>query len=111
MFSTNCTHKNCYKNMTPYIDPKTDKVYCEVCDNELTNITYFTKSQMKALKQYKKKSTTSFSVKCSSCGKEDRPSFTDKDVICPFCKKPHSHLSEPFKLMLRDNLKNFTKDV
>ena len=55
MFFIYCTNKGCGVQMEPYIDPKTDKVYCSACDNEIANITHFTKVQMKSLKQYKQK--------------------------------------------------------
>jgi uncharacterized Zn finger protein (UPF0148 family) len=90
----------------PYLDPKTDKVYCPSCDQELTNISHFTKNTLRQLKQYRVKSMTPFSVKCSSCSKEDRPKLlSNGDIICPNCNKPHDHLSEAFKTMLRDQLK------
>lgn len=97
--------------MEPYIDPKTDKVYCSSCDKEITNITHFAKVQMKAMRQYKQKKVISFSVKCQNCGKEERPKLIGKDIVCPGCKKSHDHLSEPFKVMLRDKLKTVTQDV
>lgn len=111
MFSTNCTNKGCSKINEPYIDPQTNKVHCSLCDGEITNITIFTKNQMKAAKQYRKKNTAAFGLKCASCHKEDRPIIINKDIVCGSCKKPHSNLSEPFKLMLIDNLKNFSKDI
>lgn len=110
-FSTNCTNKGCGKQMEPYIDPKTDKVYCSLCDGEINNLTYFAKKQMKDSKQYKKKKSISFMVKCQSCGKEDRPKLVKDDVTCPHCNKAHDHLSEPFKIMLRDKLKTAGQDV
>lgn len=113
-FATNCTHKGCGKFMEPYIDPKTDKVFCEKCDGEITNITYFAKQQMKSSKQYKQKNQVSFMIKCVKCGKEDRPKLVGKapqDVVCPHCRQPHSHLSEPFKIMLREKLKTVAQDV
>lgn len=111
MFSLNCTNKGCGKQMEPYLDPKTDKVYCSSCDNEITNITHFAKVQMKSLKQYKPKTTTSFSVKCQKCGKEDRPILLNKDVVCSACKKAFTHLSEHFKIMLKEKLKTVNNDV
>lgn len=110
-FATSCSNKGCGKHMEPYIDPKDDKVYCSACDKELSNITYFTKMQMKSNKQYKPKNTVSFMVKCSKCNKEDRPKLVNKDIVCPNCNKPHDHLSEPFKIMLREKLKTAGQDV
>jgi Zn finger protein HypA/HybF involved in hydrogenase expression len=97
--------------MEPYIDPTDDKVYCSLCDKEMPNVTHFTKVQMKSMKQYRQKKSTSFSVKCQSCGKEDRPNLVNNDIVCPGCNKPHAHLSEPFKIMLREKLKTVGKDV
>jgi uncharacterized CHY-type Zn-finger protein len=99
------------KSMQPYIEPKTDKVYCSLCDKELANMTHFIKIQMKTLKQYKAKETTSFSVKCGLCNKEARPKLVGQDIVCPGCNKKHEHLSEPFKIMLREKLKTAGQDI
>ncbi len=109
-FSTYCNNKGCGKHMEPYIDPKTDKVYCSVCDGEITNITHFAKSQMKTLKQFRVKNKISFSVKCDKCGKEDRPKIVADQVVCSGCKKPLDNLSSTFKIMLKEQLKNTDKE-
>lgn len=108
---SNTVSEGCHKQMEPFIDPKTDKVYCSLCDRQLDNINHFTKIQMKTLKQFRQKSTASFSVKCKKCGKEERPKLVGQDIVCPGCKKPHDHLSEPFKIMLRDKLKTAGMDI
>jgi uncharacterized Zn finger protein (UPF0148 family) len=95
----------------PIIDPKTDKVYCSICDEELPNISHFVKSQLKALKQYRQKSTTPFSVKCEHCQKEAQPVILKGQIVCPFCQNTHDQLSEPFKLMLKTILKTVNQDV
>lgn len=95
----------------PYIDPKTDKVYCSLCDKEIVNVTYFTKVQMKSLKQFKQKTTISFGVKCDKCGKEDRPKLINDNVVCSSCNKPLDKLSVPFINMLKKELKTVGKDV
>lgn len=105
MFSMSCSIKGCYKQMEPYIDPKTDKVYCSICDGELLNVTHFTKVQLKSNKQFRKKNSVAFGVKCNLCGKDDRPLLMGKDIVCAGCKKPLDQLSEPFKIMLREKLK------
>ena len=110
-FSTNCPHKGCHKAMEPYLDPKTDKVYCSACDQELTNLTYFAKAQMKSSKQFKPKKNLSFATTCIACKKEDRPIILNDKICCPACKKEHSHLSEPYKLMLKENLKKVGQDI
>jgi ribosomal protein L34E len=110
-FSMPCTNKGCGKTQEPFIDPKDDKVYCSVCEKELANISHFTKVQMKSMKQFRQKNTTSFSVKCSKCGKEGRPKLSNNDVICSGCLKPLDNLSTPFKNMLKEKLKDVDKDV
>lgn len=110
-FSTFCINKQCGKQMEPYLDTKTDKVYCSICDQELTNITYFAKVQMKTLKQFKQKKQIAFGVKCQKCLRDAQPIVVDDDIVCPSCKQKHEHLSEPFKIMLREKLKTANKDV
>ncbi len=109
-FNMFCANKACHKQMEPYIDLKTDKIFCSVCDVEIPNVNYFTKFQMRSLKQIKPKSTISYSVKCSLCFKEGRPVILKNDIVCLGCKKPLTHLSIPFKNMLKDKLKDIGKD-
>ena len=113
-FSTYCTHKGCkgsIDQMEPFLDLNDDKIYCSICEQELLNMTHFVKIQMKTLKQFRKKQNVAFGVKCQSCKKEAQPQISNNDIICPHCLKPHSHLSEPFKLMLKEKLKTANKDV
>lgn len=97
--------------MEPYMDPKTEKVYCSKCDKEMTNVTHFMKTTMKTLKQFRQKQAVAFGVKCKNCGKEAQPKVVGDDIVCPGCNKAHTHLSEPFKMMLKDKLKTANKDV
>jgi hypothetical protein len=110
-FSMNCSNKGCGAFQEPYIDPATNKVYCSICDKEIQNVTIFTKNQMKSSKQFKKKTTTSFAVKCDKCGKEDRPKLLNNNVVCSSCKKPLDNLSEAFIYMLKQKLKGFSSDI
>ena len=59
---------------------------------------------MKAAKQYREKSKTSFVVKCSFCNKEDRPQVLNDDVVCSKCLKPLSNITKIFKDMLKVQL-------
>lgn len=110
-FSIQCSNKGCLKLQEPYIDPKADKVYCSLCDGELSNVTYFVKVQLKQLKQYKQKSAKPFAVKCSKCGKEERPKVVQDDVVCGSCSKSLDNLTPIFKNMLKEKLKTTDKDV
>jgi len=94
----------------PFMDPKTEKVFCPNCDSELT-VNHFTKVTLKNLKQFRQKTAIPFAVKCKNCNKESQPKVVGKDIICPSCNKKHEHLSEPFKIMLRDKLKTANKDI
>ena len=109
-FSIQCTHKGCQKIQEAYIDPTNNNVYCSLCDGELS-ISPFIKHQMKINKQFRKKQDKSFSVKCTHCGKEDRPLLSGKDILCSGCKKPMDQLTEQFKIMLREQLPKADKDI
>jgi Zn finger protein HypA/HybF involved in hydrogenase expression len=93
-----------------YMDPKTEKVYCPLCEEEMI-VNHFTKITLKSIKQFKQKSTATFVVKCQSCHKEAQPVINNNKIVCPFCQKEHTHLSEPFKIMLKDRLKTVNKDI
>ena len=95
----------------PYMEPKTEKIYCPSCNNEIPNVTHFMKVTMKTLKQFRQKPTVAFGVKCQNCGKEAQPKVVNDDIVCPQCEKPHNHLSEPFKIMLKDKLKTTNKEL
>ena len=110
-FSIVCSNKGCGNLMEPYLDPSTNQVFCSKCDKEIVNVTHFVKSQMKQFKQFRPKKSVSFGVKCKFCNAEERPLVKDKNIICPACKKTHTHLSEPFKIMLLDNLKKINQDI
>lgn len=110
-FQMPCTNKSCNKLQEPYIDPKTDEVYCSLCDSKIENVTHFAKIQMKTLKQYREKKKVSFAVKCPLCNKEERPVATTDDIVCGGCGKPLSHLTETFKRMLRIQLKKADQEI
>jgi ribosomal protein L34E len=110
-FLVACTNKGCGKTQSPYLDLASDKVYCSECGKEINNITSFAKTQMKSLNQVKKDSKKSFSVRCSSCGKENRPKEVNKQFICGNCNKPLTGLSQAFISILKAALKDADKDV
>lgn len=108
-YSINGKSKKC-GSVEAYLDLQTDKVFCPNCENEMT-VNHFAKSTLKTLKQYKQKSTATFVVKCQFCKKEEQPVISNNLIVCPHCQKEHQHLSEPFKLMLKDRLKTVNKGV
>ncbi len=100
----------CAKYQTPYLDPKSQKVYCSACNEDYT-VNHFVKTQLKALKQYREVNKTSFSVKCNKCNKEDRPLLVDNEIMCGACGKEIDHLTDFFKDMLRKQLRKADKEV
>lgn len=94
----------------PFMDPKTERVYCPFCEEEIS-VNHFQKTTMKTLKQFKEKLGVAFAIKCQGCGKEAQPKIVNDDVVCPKCEKAHNHLSEPFKIMLKDKLKTANKEI
>lgn len=110
-FSTFCTNKGCGKIQEPYLDPQDSKVYCSICDGEITNLTPFVKHQMKLNKQFKQKKAKPFVFKCAKCKKEDRPKVKNDDIVCGACGEPMDNLSPIFKNMLKEKLKTVDQDV
>lgn len=111
-FSTFCTTKGCGKIQEPYLDPKTDKVHCSLCDNEIVNLTPFVKQQMKMSKQFRQKQPAAFAVKCLKCGREEKPKLVSNDVVCGGCSKSlDGSISPIFKNMLKEKLRVTDKDV
>lgn len=111
MFTLTCNNKGCGNNMQPYIDPATDKVYCSDCKKEMQNISPFVKNQMKMNKQYKKKESNSFSVKCNKCNNLDRPKLQNNKVICTNCNNIIDNISPVFVRMLKEELEKIKKDA
>ena len=101
----------CNKAVDPYLNPKTEEVFCGLCNKKLDKVNHFIKMQLKALKQYREVKKVPFSVKCQKCGKEDRPVDNGTDIVCSSCGDPLAHLTETFKRMLKTQLKKVDKDV
>lgn len=97
--------------MEPYMDPKSEIIYCSKCNREISNVSHFQKTTMKTLKQFRQKLAVAFGVKCQNCGKEAQPKVINDDIVCPQCSKSHEHLSEPFKIMLKDKLRTANKEL
>ncbi len=105
-----CSNKGCCQMQQPFIDPKTDKVYCSLCDCEIKEATVFAKQQMKMLKQFRQKKKSTFSSKCQSCSLEDRPIKKENDWVCKGCGCK-LQLTEQFKNVLEMFSKTFDKEI
>ena len=102
MFSMIC--QSCHKQNEPYLDKNTDVVYCSECDKEMI-VNHFTKTQMKFMKQYRVSVPGASNVACQECKKTSKPLIVNKDLICPACKKSHTHLTDYFKKILIEQMK------
>jgi len=109
VFTIDCTNRGCAAMMTPYLDPKTNKVYCSKCDGEIENVSPFTKNAMRASKQVKQKEKKSFAVKCA-CGHDDRPQIADGKVVCASCGQEQTQLTPHYAMMLKEQLKKLAED-
>lgn len=104
-FSVYCDNKGCHKYQAPALDTDTNQVLCTECNQEIKSITDFAKRQMKGLNQIvKKKSQSTFGVKCHKCNKHGTPVSIDDEFCCGSCQTVLK-LSTPFILMLKENLK------
>ena|ERR1700744_2778098 len=104
-YSLTCTNKGCGQLMSPYLDPKTNKVFCSSCHKEIENVNVIIKNQMKMSKQFRKKEKKSFAIQCPLCSVEDRPKLINDKIICSACNK---EMKLPYQIatMLKMNLKN-----
>jgi DNA-directed RNA polymerase subunit RPC12/RpoP len=104
-----CT--GCGKMQPPYMNQKTEEVFCSLCDVKIAPVNHFIKMQLKALKQYQEQKKVAFGVKCQKCGKEEKPKDTGKDIVCGACGKSLDHLTDAFKRMLKAQLPKADQDV
>lgn len=84
-----CNNKGCFKQQEPKLDVSTNEVHCAECNGIITNITDFTKKQMKALGQIAKavKTQEAFSIKCNSCNFAGVPTIKQNKAFCSNCNK------------------------
>lgn len=111
MFSTNCTTRGCGRFMEPYLDPQTNEVHCSECNGAIQNISSFTKTSMKAMKQVRKSVKEAFSVRCVKCKVEALPKISDTNkLICVSCNS-ELNISKPFETLVRQAIKVGKQDI
>jgi Zn finger protein HypA/HybF involved in hydrogenase expression len=101
MFLINCDNKGCGKNTQAVISLEDNLVYCADCDKPITNITQFTKAQLKNLKQIRRPKKESFSVKCHSCGTEATPRIVNDKLHCVKCGTHLINVPKPFEILIK----------
>lgn len=110
-FMINCDNKGCMKSQEARLDIKNNSVLCAECGKEIKNITSFAKTQLKSMGQTIKNTQEKqmFAISCPSCELKAKPVLTGESFTCPGCKKELTNISEPFKLILKANMKNEPK--
>lgn len=100
----------CKKEMEPYLDKKSDLVFCDCCNADC-NANHFLKMQLKAFKQYREPKIESFAVICNNCNHKGTPVLKKNNVCCAKCSKPITTIGDAFKKMLIEFLPTAQKDV
>ncbi len=102
MFLINCDNKGCGKNTQAVLSLEDNLVYCADCERTISNITIFTKAQLKNLKQIKRPKKESFSAKCHMCANEALPKLIDDKLCCAKCKTHLVKIPKPFEILTRE---------
>lgn len=100
-----CDNKGCGKDQEPVLDVETGEVMCTECGKSIKNVTEFTKKTMRSLGQIKRseRKQQAFSVKCTSCNKENPPKINEKNlIVCSFCNNELKQIPKPFQQVIRN---------
>lgn len=102
MFLIHCDNKGCGKNTQAVFSVEDNQVYCADCDKTITNVTQFTKAQLKNLKQIKRPKKESFSAKCHACSHEALPLLIDDKLTCAKCNTHLVKIPKPFEILTKE---------
>lgn len=88
-FQIFCNNKGCFKSQEPKLNISTNEVHCSECHGVISNISDFTKRQMKSMGQITKiaQAQEAFSVKCTSCNFNGVPIIKQQKAFCSNCSK------------------------
>ena len=106
-FIMQCDNRKCLKSQSPLLDIATNKVYCEECNGEITNITNMAKQQLKNFNQTtsNKQTTESYSIVCNQCKHKGTPKLINKELVCVKCNTK-SVISVIVGNLIKEYLKN-----
>jgi hypothetical protein len=110
MFLINCDNKGCGKNTQAVINLEDNQVYCADCDKTITNVTQFTKAQLKNLKQIKRAKKESFSAKCHACSNESLPKLVGDKLCCTKCNTHLVKIPKSFEILTKEAILNKIKE-
>ncbi len=80
-----CTTKGCMQLSEAKLDKDTKAVVCDVCGNEITNITSFTKKTLEVIGQVTKTKKQPFQQHCNICKKDVTLFVQDEKAHCKQC--------------------------
>ena len=110
MFLLQCDNKGCGKITQALYCLDDNLVYCVDCDKSITNITIFTKNQLKTSKQIKRPKKESYSYKCHICGHQARPKLENDKLLCAKCDIHLSKMPKSFEIITKEAILNDAKD-
>lgn len=110
MFLINCDNKNCGKTTQAVLSLEDNNVYCLDCDRPITNVTPFTKTQLKNLKQIKRPKKQAYSVKCQNCTNEDIPKLFNNNLCCKKCGAHLTKIPKSFEILIKNALIEMEKE-
>ena len=81
-----CTNIGCLQQTEAKLDINSNKVYCEACGKEITNLTESMKRILKSNGQVlRQKNKKAFQVYCSKCKENVDIVIDNKEAICSKC--------------------------
>lgn len=109
MFLINCDNKGCGKSTQAVINLEDNQVYCVACGKVISNVTVFTKNQLKNLKQIKRQKET-FASRCHACGHEAMPKLVADELRCTKCNTHLVKIPKPFEILTKQAILNKVKE-
>ena len=110
-FSTNCTQRGCGKWVEPLLDLRDNLIYCPVCNKTISNISDFTKRQLKSLGQVRTPAKKAFSIHCIKCKKDTLPKLDGSNkLICAWCNAILTNVNKFFEDMIRKEIAKGDKE-
>jgi uncharacterized Zn finger protein (UPF0148 family) len=106
-FLTTCNNRGCNHSVAAELELETGKVFCPDCGKEISNLTIFTKNQIKNAKQIKKPKKEAFSTICPACKHDALPALNKTNqLVCVKCQAQLINIPIPFQPLIREAIKN-----
>lgn len=106
----NCNNKGCMKTTEAKLNLKTNEVICQECGKVITNVTEFTKRNMKMLGQViKVNEKVPFMARCPKCAKDVSLYIQDDKAYCKECNSEVT-ITKAYFMGLKQYLENKEKE-